>query len=246
MRKLPYDQDSRVHKNSSSSQLPMAKALEAILMVEHTSESNPAVIAVKDIIQSGELGQIYYLDAIHTNLSLLRSDTNVLWDLGTHDISILRYILGHDPIKVSAQGSVFVNAAYNLPEVVYILLAFAGNVIARVQLSWLYPVNQRRLMVVGSKKMLIYDDMVDDKVIIYDKGIDAFSNSMQNGGFRVSYRHGQERIYAINWQNLTKMEGRHFCNDDTNALKVLKILEMAQRSLNNKGAELLIEYHQEQ
>jgi predicted dehydrogenase len=222
------------------------------LMVGHTFVYNPAVEAVKKIICSGEIGQIYYMSATRVNLGLLQPDINVMWDLAPHDISILRYILDADPTSVSAHGGIYVNTTHNLHEVVYMTLIYDNGMLANLQLSWLDPVKQRRLTIVGSKKMLVYDDIADNKVIIYNKGVDVPPYSVTEDEFRASYRHGEETVYPLKWREPLKVECEHFiecirtgCQPRSNSedgLRVLKVLESAQRSLQNGGVELKVEY----
>jgi predicted dehydrogenase len=230
----------------------MAAARGLTLMVGHTFEFNPAVEEVRAIVQSGELGKIYYMDSSRVNLGLLQPDINVIWDLAPHDISMIRFILGEDPVKVSARGAVFVNHSSKLHEVAYINMAFPDGVMANLRLSWLDPVKQRRLTVVGNKKMLVYDDIADDKIIIYDKGVEVPSYSVTEEEFRASYRHGAEAVHSFAWKEPLRAECAHFVecirtgqtprSDGLDGLKVVRILESAQRSLMNGGTELYVEY----
>lgn len=222
------------------------------LMVGHTFEYNPAVEAIKEIIQSGELGVIYYLNSVRANLGLLQPDINVMWDLAPHDISIIRYILGSAPDRVSARGATYVNKNHNLHEVAYLNIYFDNGIMANLQLSWLDPVKQRTLTIVGSKKMLVYDDIADDKVTIFDKGVEVPPYSVTEEEFRASYRHGEETIYQLDWTEPLKKECNHFLeciqtgktprSDGVDGMTVLKVLETAQRSLLNGGVELKVEY----
>jgi predicted dehydrogenase len=230
----------------------LAKETGLTLMVGHTFVYNPAVDAVRDLVQSGQLGKVFYINSTRANLGLLQPDINVMWDLAPHDISILRYILGMDPMWVSARGAAYINTYRKLHEVVYLMLFFEDSVIANLRLSWLDPVKQRRLTVVGSGKMLVYDDIADDKVIIYDKGVEIPPYSVTEDEFKASYRHGTEAVYPLVWVEPLQIECAHFLecvrkgitprSDGEDGLKVVKILESAQRSLANRGVELKIEY----
>ncbi len=232
--------------------IEIARDRRLTLMVGHTFVYNPAVQAVRAIVQSGELGKIFYLNSTRANLGLLQPDINVMWDLAPHDISILRYVLNADPRTVSARGACYINRCRNLPEVVYMVLTFEGGVLANLRLSWLDPVKQRRLTVVGSQKMLVYDDIADDKVILYDKGVELPPYSVTEAEFHASYRHGEERIVPLQWQEPLRAECAHFLDcirtgavphsSGQDGLIVLKILETAQRSLQNGGVELQVEY----
>ncbi len=245
------------------------------LMVGHTFLYNPAVQTVRRVIQSGELGEIYYLNATRVNLGLLQPDINVMWDLAPHDLSIFNFILDQDPIKVSAIGGVYINRASGLPEVVYVTLRYRNDVIANLRVSWLDPVKMRRLTVVGSKKMLVYDDIREQKVTVFDKGVEVTPNGTTEGvfrspfgnwtgpdrrrrsrrttaEFRAAYRNGSEEIVPVEWVEPLRAECAHFidcirtgseaCSDGGSGLKIVKILESAQRSLMNGGLELAIEY----
>lgn len=232
--------------------IELAEARGLTLMVGHTFEYNSAVEAVRDILQGGELGDVYYLNATRVNLGLLQPDINVMWDLGPHDVSIIRFILGEDPIKVSAHGTTFINTKRRLHEVVYMNMFFDSGIMANLRLSWLHPVKQRRLTAVGSKKMLVYDDIADDKVVIYDKGVDILPYSVTEEEFHASYRHGERTVHPVEWVEPLQVECNHFLNcirtgtaprsNGEDGLTVIKVLETAQRSLMNGGVELRIEY----
>jgi predicted dehydrogenase len=220
------------------------------LMVGHTFVYNPAVEAVRDIIQSGELGDICYMDSVRVNLGLLQPDINVMWDLAPHDLSLIGFILGARPLKVSAIGRVYVNTSRNLPEVAYLNIIYENDVMANLRVSWLDPVKQRRLTVVGCKKMLVYDDIADNKVTIFDKGVEVPPYSVTEEEFKASYRQGPETPYPIQWVEPLKAECLHFVDcirsgktprsSSEDGLMVVRILETAQISLDNGGVELKI------
>jgi predicted dehydrogenase len=232
--------------------LSLAEKYNRRLMVGHTFVYNPAVEMVRQVMQSGELGEICYMNATRVNLGLLQPDINVMWDLAPHDLSILTYILNEDPIKVSALGSSYVNRSAHLDEVVYMNLRFRNDMIANLRVSWLDPVKMRRLTVVGRKKMLVYDDISEDKVILYDKGVEVPPYSVTEEEFHASYRGGAETVIPLQWTEPLHAECEHFIHcirnectprsDGKNGLKIVKILESAQRSLMNGGLELTIEY----
>jgi predicted dehydrogenase len=175
-----------------------------------------------------------------------------MWDLAPHDISMLRYILGTDPLAISALGAVYVNKTRNLPEVVFLSLVYDSGMLVNLRLSWLDPVKQRRLTIVGSKKMLVYDDIADDKVVIYNKGVEVPPYSVTEAEFHASYRHGEGTIYPLNWREPLRIECEHFIDcirtgrsplsSGEDGIRVLKVLESAQRSLLNGGVELKVEY----
>jgi predicted dehydrogenase len=232
--------------------IDLAAERSLTLMVGHTFVYNPAVEAVRTIVQSGEIGKIYYLNATRVNLGLLQPDINVMWDLVPHDISMLSFILGQDPIKVSAHGSAYVNTKRGLHEVVYMNMFYEDDTMANLRFSWLHPVKQRRLTIVGSNKMLVYDDIADDKVVIYDKGVEIPPYSVTEEEFHASYRHGDRSVLPLEWVEPLQVECQQFLDcirtgaaprsDGEDGLKIIKVLETAQRSLLNGGVELRIEY----
>ena len=242
-----------ITSNSAQAQelVDLAAENDLTLMVGHTFEYNPAVETVHKIIQSGELGNIYYLNSTRVNLGLLQPDINVMWDLAPHDLSIIRYIMNESPVKVSARGAVYVNTPRNLHEVVYMIITMENGAMANLRLSWLDPVKQRRLTIVGSKKMLVYDDIAENKVIIFDKGVEIPPYSITEEEFHASYRHGEEVVVDFNWHEPLRQECEHFLDcirtgtpprsSGEVGLKILKVLETAQRSLLNGGVELKIE-----
>ena len=232
--------------------IQIADEKRLVLMVGHTFVYNAAVEAVKDIVDSGELGEIYYLNSVRVNLGLLQPDINVMWDLAPHDISMLRYILESEVAKVSAHGACYINSRSNMEEVAFVTLRFENDILSQLNLSWLDPVKQRKLTVVGSKKMLVYDDIAEDKVIIYDRGVEVPPYSVTEEEFHASYRHGGERIYPLEWREPLRMECSHFVDcimacmnprsGGRDGLKVVQVLEAAQRSLMGGGVEFPVEY----
>jgi predicted dehydrogenase len=221
------------------------------LMVGHTFEYNSAVHALKRYIDSGELGQIYYLDAARLNLGLFQKDSNVLWDLAPHDISILLYLLGTSPISVSAQGLPCVFDGIH--DVAYINLRFPDNISAHIHVSWLDPCKVRRITVVGSKKMIVYNDIdSESKIKIYDKGVDSPEYTNGFGEFHCNYRTGDITLPNIRFIEPLRQECQHFidcivnhtepCSCGRDGLAVVKILEAAQHSLMNGQMKEVIQW----
>jgi predicted dehydrogenase len=226
--------------------IEIAKARGLILMVGHTFEYNPAVQVLRRIIEEGELGQIYYVDAVRANLGLFQRDLNVLWDLAPHDISILLYILGRDPISVSAWGAAYI--LKGTQDIAYLQLTFPDDILAHVHISWLDPCKVRRITVVGSRKMAVYDDVEPlEKIRIYDKGVEAPPYTDTFGDFQCSYRYGDVVIPHIRFAEPLRLECQHFLECIANGqepqscgrvgLRVVKVLEMAERSLRNGGVQ---------
>jgi len=216
-----------------------------ILMVGHTFVYNSAVIALKEFIDSGELGDIYYIDTARLNLGLFQRESNVLWDLAPHDISILLYLLGEKPLSVGAQGMPCVfDGIY---DVAYINLVFPNKIPAYIHVSWLDPCKIRRITVVGSKKMIVYNDVENEqKLKIYDKGVETPDYTDGFGEFQLSYRSGDIVIPRIGMAEPLRQECQHFLDcisngskprsDGEAGLSVVKILEVAQKSMSNGSA----------
>jgi len=196
-----------------------------VLMVGHTFEYNPAVQYLKDFIARGDLGNVYYINCTRVNLGIFQQDINVIWDLAPHDISILLYVLGMNPSQVSARGAAYVQP--NIADVAHVSVNFPNGIMADIRVSWLDPCKIRRITVVGSKKMIVYDDVEPtEKIKIYDKGVDTppYSDTMEE--FRLSYRYGDITMPAIPNDEPLALECGHF---------------FAQHSLENGGfAEKLV------
>ena len=222
--------------------IDLACARGLTLMVGHTFEYNSAVIALKKYIDSGELGRIYYLDIARLNLGLFDRNSNVLWDLAPHDISILSFLLQKNPISVSAQGSQCVFKG--IFDVAYLNLIYPDNIRAHIHVSWLDPCKVRRVTVVGSKKMVVFNDMeTDQKIKIYDKGVDTPDYTDGFSEFQTNYRTGDIVIPNVRFIEPLRHECQHFidsiinhtdpCSSGADGLRVIKILEAAQVSISN-------------
>jgi predicted dehydrogenase len=221
-----------------------ADAKGLTLMVGHTFEYNSGIQKLRDYINAGELGDIYYLDTARLNLGLYQRDTNVLWDLAVHDISILLYLLEENPLFVSAQG--MRSISQEICDVAYLNIVFPDNVIAHVHVSWLDPCKVRRVTVVGSKKMAVFNDLwPEGKIKIYDKGVDVPSYTDGFGEFQYNYRSGDITIPSFRFLEPLREECQHFIDSINNktvplssgqkGLAVIKVLEAAERSMQNNG-----------
>ena len=232
--------------------IKLADDRKLTLMVGHTFVYNSAVHVLKEYIDSGFLGQIYYLDAARLSLGLFQRDTNVLWDLAPHDISMLLYLLGKRPISVSAQGTHCIFP--KIHDVAYLNLLFPGNISAHIHVSWLDPCKVRRITVVGSKKMVVYNDIENEtKIKIYDKGVDVAPEDITGfGEFQCNYRTGDITIPNIRIVEPLRQECQHFIDCIVNhteprssgqeGLDVIRILEAAQYSLINGQAPEVIQW----
>ena len=215
-----------------------------VLMAGHTFEYNPAVEMLREMVESGEIGKVFYINSSRTNLGIFQKDVNVIWDLAPHDISILLYVLGMDPIDVCATGQAYVQP--NIQDVARLTLNFPSRVQAHVHVSWLDPCKVRRTTIVGDKKMVVYDDVeMQEKIKIYDKGVRTPEHTDNYGEFQLSYRYGNITIPRVPLHEPLKVECAHFAECITSGrtprssgevgLKVVRILEAAERSLLNGG-----------
>jgi predicted dehydrogenase len=205
-----------------------------VAMVGHTFLYNPAVRAVKKIIESGELGDIRYIYSQRVNLGRIRSDVDALWNLAPHDISIVQYWLGEPtPISVKRSGMAYVQP--DIEDVSFLNLKYPNNILVNIHVSWLDPRKVRRMTVVGSNKMVVYDDLADEKVIVYDKGIDRMAilgenmdfDSITNNGF--NHRSGKARSVKVDWQEPLKVEVDHFAQCIQESAECLTGVSHAER-----------------
>lgn len=214
-----------------------------VLMVGHIFEYHPAVRLIKTLLSGGALGQPYYVHSTRVNLGRVQQDINALWSIAPHDISILLYLLGQMPESVSAQGAAFLNG--QVEDVVFITLTFPGNILAHVHASWLDPSKARRMTIVSSRKMVIYDDVADEgKVKIYDKGIYRKGEPIF-GEFQYRVHSGDISIPKLDMTEPLHLECAHFVEcvregkrpqtDGENGERVVRVLEAAQASLATGG-----------
>jgi predicted dehydrogenase len=250
---LSYGLDVLVEKPLATSSdhavelVESARMRDRILMVGHIAAYNPAVQALKEMIDSGELGEIAYIDAVRGGLGLFHPSLNVVWDLAPHDVSILMYLLGQSPRSVSARGIACVEES--IEDVAYISLTFPSGVLAHIRLSWLDPCKSRRITVVGKEKMAVYDDLeTHEKLKIYDKRVDAIRRTDTFGDYQFAYHYGSVVSPYIHHDEPLRLECLHFVEcvfdhkqpltDGENGLRVVRVIEAAQRSLRQGGAEM--------
>jgi len=236
--------------------MALAEKQERVLMVGHTFLYNAAVNKVREYVQSGELGEIYYLYSQRLNLGRVRQDVDAMWNLAPHDLSILLHWLQQKPLRVSARGSAYLQKG--IADVVFIQLEFAGGVTANIHVSWLDPNKVRRMTIVGSKKMVVYDDVeLDHKVRVFDKGITRqdLSASLGEfdsfGKFQLIQRAGDVLVPKVDFIEPLKVQCQHFIDcivnqqkplsDGANGLEVVQILEAAQRSMESGGGMVEVE-----
>jgi predicted dehydrogenase len=214
-----------------------------IVMAGHTFIYNTAVRYIKKLIDAGDLGEIRYVYSQRLNLGRIRSDVDALWNFAPHDISIIQYWLGDpEPLSVTRQGMDYIQDG--IEDVVFLSMTYPNKVMANIHVSWLDPQKVRKMIIVGSKKMVTYDDVADDKISIYDKGIDKKAILGQNMDYDVppalqfNYRSGDILLPQINFKEPLRTEAEHFVDCIRNratpltgiahARTVVSILEQAR------------------
>jgi predicted dehydrogenase len=224
--------------------IDIAKKNKVVLMVGHTFLYNEAVKKIKTILTNKELGNIYYISMERLNLGLFQKDINVVWDLAPHDISILKYITGEKPVAVSAIGKA--NVYKSVHDIAMINLKFKGGVTAHMRLSWTDPHKVRKTIIVGSKRMLVFDDIESiDKIKIYDKRVEIPSYYDTFKDFKFAYKDGKIKTPSIKNSEPLKLQCAHFIecikrkqipkSDGYNGLNVIKVIEAIQKSIKNDG-----------
>jgi predicted dehydrogenase len=218
------------------------------IMCGHTFLFSPPVIAIRKMLQRGDLGDLYFITSSRVNLGLHQRDASVLWDLAPHDFSILLDWLGEMPESVSAVGRDSI--AHGTPDVAFATLSFASGLLANIELSWLAPSKLRRTVIVGSKKMVVYDDASSEQVRIFDHGV-VYRDPETFGEYQLSYRTGDilspklgsEEPIALQLDTfLDAVERGAAENGHTElARNVVELIEMAERSLNDDGLRTPIE-----
>src|SRR2546427_10541818 len=215
----------------------LAEEQQRVLMVGHTFEYSPAVNELRKLVQSGDLGRIYCIEAERLNLGLFRNDINVIWDLAPHDISILLYLLGKKPEQVRVRAHAHLQRYIH--DIAYIDLEFADAMTALIHVSWLHPCKIRRVTVIGDVRMVVYDDTNPAEMLkIYNKGADVHADPV------VSYRFGEITIPHIDWIEPLRLECEDFANSIRLAtpprahggvgLEVVRVLAAAQEALEKQ------------
>jgi predicted dehydrogenase len=212
------------------------------IMVDHTFLFCGAVKKVRELVDKGTLGPLYYFDSTRVNLGLFQHDVSVVWDLAPHDLSIMDYIIREQPEAVVATGGKHLNG---LADVAFITVYFPGNLIAHINVNWLSPVKVRTTLIGGKDKMLVWNDLEpDEKIKVYDKGVDVTSGQ---GVYEllVSYRSGDVWAPRVDQTEALKLELGYFVdciltdqapfNDGAAGLRVVRLLEAAEHSLKERG-----------
>lgn len=223
--------------------IELAEQKNLKIMVDHTFLFTGAVKKIKQLLQEGALGKVYYYDSTRVNLGLFQHDVNVVWDLAPHDLSIMDYLIERSPEALVAAGQRHLNG---LEDIAFITLYFPDNIIGHVNVNWLSPVKVRTTLIGGEKKMLVWNDLeADEKVKVYDRGVDI-TNSEGLYNLLVNYRSGDmwaphlEQVEALRLELTYFVEcvlnGHNPMNDGAAGLRIVKILEAANRSIRKRGS----------
>jgi UDP-2-acetamido-3-amino-2,3-dideoxy-glucuronate N-acetyltransferase len=221
--------------------IALAEQTRRVLMVDHLLEYHPAVERLHQLIRNGELGEIFYLYSQRLNLGIIRTEENALWSLAPHDISVMLYLLEEEPQRVWAHGASYLQE--QIEDMALIILEFASGVRAHVHVSWLDPHKTRKLVVVGRKRMAIFDDTSSEKLFLFDKYV------VRADGRLLPHDEGAHSISVPNDEPLRKVcehflqcieRGERPRSDGRDGLRVLRVLEAAQRSLDSHGAPITL------
>ena len=223
--------------------IELAEKKNLRIMVDHTFLFGGAVRKIRDLIDAGALGQLYYFDSTRVNLGLFQHDVSVVWDLAPHDLSIMDHLLGAQPEALVATGSKHLNGHVDMA---FITVYFPGNLIAHINVNWLSPVKVRSTMIGGKDKMLVWNDLEpDEKIRIYDKGVDLATGGTGVYDLLVSYRSGDVWAPKVDGTEALKRELGYFVdciqrgerpsNDGIAGLRVVRMLEAAEESLRDRG-----------
>jgi predicted dehydrogenase len=225
--------------------LEQAARRKRVLMVDHTFVYTGAVKKIRELVSSGRLGDLYYYDSVRVNLGIFQHDVNVLWDLAVHDLSIMDYVLdARSPYAVSATGMAHVSG--QPIDVAYLTCFFEDRLIAHFHVNWLSPVKVRRTLIGGANEMIVYDDLEpSEKIKIYDKGIIVNNDPETRYQLLVGYRGGDMHAPRLDPTEALRAEAGHFASciesgrqpitDGAAGLRVVRILEAANRSLAECG-----------
>lgn len=233
--------------------IALAEERQLTLMVDHTFVYHGAVRTIKEVVKSGDLGDILYFDSVRINLGLFQSDINVVWDLAPHDLSIMDYILEKIPVSVHAVGSC--HTGTGLEDITYVTFKFADNLISHLHVSWLSPVKIRQTLIGGTKKMIVYDDLQTlEKIRVYNRGISVSEpideDSRRNNliQYRLGDMHSPTFDLTEALQNCVKefvtcaLEKRRPTTDGLAGLRVVRMLEAIEMSLKTGETQQLGEF----
>ena len=215
----------------------LSKQQKKILMVDHTYLYTGAIQEIKKIIDDGSLGEIFYVDSIRANLGKFQSDFNVLWDLAPHDISIMNHLINEKPISVQAIGKSYTKN--KLESIAYLVLHYQSNKIIHLNCSWVSPIKIRTMIIGGSKKMLVFDDLEQKKIRIYDKN---FQNDITSNDDILEPKFSSKEGLLVMAEDFINSitNDQEPLSDSNLGLEVVKILEAAQKSIINNGEKVFL------
>jgi predicted dehydrogenase len=227
--------------------IELAERKNLKIMVDHTFLFTGAVRKIRELVDAGVLGRLYYYDSTRVNLGLFQHDVSVVWDLAPHDLSIMSFLIPEEPEAVIATGQAHLNGHV---DVAFLTVYFPGNTIAHINVNWLSPVKVRTTLIGGERKMLVWNDLeADEKIKIYDKGV-QMSNGQDLYELMVSYRSGDMWAPRVEQVEALRVELGHFVdciernrtpiNDGIAGLRVVKLLEAADRSLEKRGRAVAV------
>jgi predicted dehydrogenase len=227
----------------------LAEKNGVVLMVDHVFVYSPPVVKMKELVAQGRLGKPFFIDSVRINLGLFQHDVNVVWDLAPHDLSIVDFLVDRLPVSLSAYGGTHAN--HDIEDVAYLNLDYGEGLIANFHVNWLSPVKVRRMIIGGSERSVIYNDLdVDEKIKVYDRGIDVGEDLDQRRKALISYRSGD--IWSPNLatrEPLARMaehfvdcvkSGQQPISDGKAGLRIVKILDAAQRSIKSQTGRVNI------
>ena len=225
----------------------LAKHVRRVLMVDHVFVHSPSVQKMAELIQSGEVGDVLFIDSVRINLGLMQHDVNVLWDLAPHDVSIIDHLIGRPPRSVVALGS----SHGGLEDVAYLHLDYGDKLLASVHVNWLSPVKVRYFLVGGSRRSLLYDELnFSERVKVYDRGVDVSNDPEGIRQVLISYRSGDVFSPRLDGKEPLSKLVEHFVDciagravpisSGEHGLRVVRVLDAAQRSLGHGGARVTL------
>jgi predicted dehydrogenase len=227
----------------------LAEKNGVVLMVDHVFIYSPPVLKMKELVAQGRLGKLFFIDSVRINLGLFQHDVNVVWDLAPHDLSIVDFLVERLPVTLSAYGGT--HADYEIEDVAYLNLDYGDGLIANFHVNWLSPVKVRQMIIGGSERSLIYNDLdVDEKIKVYDRGIDVGEDLEQRRKTLISYRSGDVWSPNLATREPLSQMAEHFVtcvktgqlpvSDGKAGLRVVKILDAAQRGIKSLNGRVNI------
>lgn len=238
-----------LHVDEARDLIKIAEDRQRILMVGHLLEYHPVVTRLREMVRTGELGDVYYLYSQRVNLGTVRGDENAMWSFAPHDISVALFLYGKEPTDVTARGQCYLRPG--VEDVAFLTLNFGGKAMAHIHVSWLDPHKVRKLTVVGSKRMAVFDDLEStEKLRIYDKGANC-NGDYDTFAEYVTLRFGDITIPHLKMSEPLRLECEHFLrcvadrssplSDGHDGLRVVRVLDAAQRSLARNGAPISLD-----